>query len=105
MTVHFLPSYFFSESPWPATFENPRPTAAAAIRARPAASSGGWLSLASQAPPTFVTIVGLLKVTVWAQLQAALVVGSTQPAGAAAERLTSKLITHTSVPRPASPMM
>ena len=59
------------------------------IFAMPAASSAGTLSLASQAPPVFVMTIGLLKVTWCDQLQAALVVGSTQFAGAAPVRLTS----------------
>src|SRR5262249_14896791 len=104
-TVHFVPSYFISESPCAATFEKPRPIAIPLMRAMPALSSAGTLSLASHAPPVLVTTVGLLNVTRLAQLQAAPVVGSTQPAGAAPVRLTSNRTTQTSTPRPASLMM
>src|SRR5262252_5081517 len=98
-TVHFEPSYFISESPWAAIFENPRPTEEPLICAMPAASSCGTLSLASQAPFVFVVTVGLLTWTRCDQLQAAPVVGSTQPAGAAPVRLTSNRTTQTSTPR------
>jgi hypothetical protein len=99
-TVHLVPSYFISESPCPATFENPRPTLMPLIVRGPAASSGGTLSLASHAPSRLVTTVGLLNVTWCDQLQAVPVVGSAQPAGARAVRLTSYRTTQTSSPRP-----
>src|SRR3982750_2484680 len=104
-TVHVVPLERINESPCPATFENPRPCAEPLICAIPAASRGGTLSLASQAPPSLVTTVGLLNVTRCAQLQAVPVLGSMQPAGAAPVRLTSNRTTQTSLPRPASPMM
>src|SRR5690349_60910 len=100
-TVHFEPSYFISESPWAATREKPRPIAMPLMRAMPALSSAGTLSLASHAPSVLVTTVGLLNVTVLDQLQAAPVVGSAQPAGASPVRFTSNRTTQTSTPRPA----
>src|SRR6187551_2344573 len=104
-TSHAVPSYFISESPCPATLEKPRPIDMLLIFAMPAASSAGTLSLLSQAPLALVTTIGLVNCTWCDQLHAALVVGSTQFAGAAPVRLTSNLMTHTSSPRPLSPMM